>query len=110
MWCFEYMKESLPSLYELFAEKLAAHPELLSVARENCQRWLREGHSAPERLREWDALLADAQAGIAGMVRLQRVLAGTDDSNGRLREFHPLAGILTREERRRAKELCGYRH
>lgn len=104
------MKESLPSLYDLFAEKLAAHPELLAVARENCQRWLREGHSAPDRLREWDALLADAEAGAAGMTRLRQVLAGADESRGRLREFHPLAGILTREERRHARELCGYRH
>ena len=104
------MNEALPSLYELFAQKLAAHPELLSVARENCQRWLREEHSAPERLREWDRLLAEAQAGSTGMDRLQRVLTGTDETAGRLREFHPMAGILTREERRRARELCGYRH
>ncbi|HUR58469.1 MAG TPA: hypothetical protein VM029_12205 [Opitutaceae bacterium] len=104
------MNESLPSLYELFAQKLAAHPELLAVGRENCQRWLREEHSAPDRLREWDALLAEAQSNAEGMARLQRVLAGTDETQGRLREFHPLAGILTREERRRARELCGYRH
>jgi hypothetical protein len=110
MFYFDCVKESLPSLYELFAAKLTTHPELLAVARENCQRWLREGHSAPDRLREWDALLAEAQHGGAGMARLQQVLEGRDDSQGRLREFHPLAGILTREERRRARELCGYRH
>ncbi len=104
------MNESLPSLYELFAQKLAAHPELLSMARETCQRWLREGHGAADRLREWDALLAEAQAGAEGMARLQRVLAATDETEGRLRDFHPLAGILTREERRHARELCGYRH
>ena len=104
------MNESLPSLYELFAQKLAAHPELLQVARDNCQRWLREDHSAPDRLRQWDALLAEAQTSADGMARLQRVLAGTDETQGRLRDFHPLAGILTREERRGARELCGYRH
>ena len=104
------MNESLPSLYELFARKLLAHPELLNMARETCQRWLREGHSASDRLNAWDRLLAEAQAGREGMERLQRVLAGTDETEGRLREFHPLAGILTREERRRARELCGYRH
>jgi len=32
------------------------------------------------------------------------------DGSGRLRDFHPMAGILTREERREARELCGYRH
>jgi hypothetical protein len=28
----------------------------------------------------------------------------------RLKEFSPFAGVLTREERRQARELCGYRH
>jgi hypothetical protein len=32
------------------------------------------------------------------------------DGSGRLRDFHPMVGILTREERREARELCGYRH
>ena len=104
------MREELPSLYELFAAKLTAQPELLRVGRENIRRWLEQGHTTPQRLREWDDLLADAEAGPDGMARLQSVLAGTDDSGGRLREFHPLAGILTREDRRRARELCGYRH
>ena len=64
------MNELLPSLYELFAQKLAAHPELLAVGRENCRRWLNEGHSAPDRLREWDALLAEAQ--VAGSAASQK--------------------------------------
>jgi hypothetical protein len=104
------MNVARTSLWELLAEKLAAHPELLAVARENCARWLREGHSGAARLQEWDALLAGAQASAEGFTRLRAVLIGTDESAARLRDFHPLAGILTREERRRAKELCGYRH
>jgi hypothetical protein len=104
------MSAPLSSLYELLAEKLAAHPELLAVARENCARWLREGHSGAERLREWDALLAEAQASDAGFARLRAVLRGDNERDARLRDFHPLAGILTREERRKARELCGYRH
>jgi hypothetical protein len=99
-----------PSLYELLLEKLEQQPQLLAVARENCARWLREGHSAPERLREWDALLADAQQTESGRARLRAVLRGETLELERLREFHPLAGILTREERRRARELCGFRH
>ncbi len=70
------MSVALISLWELLAEKLAAHPELLAVARENCARWLREEQS----------------------------------SAARLRDFHPLAGILTREEQRRTRELCSYWH
>jgi hypothetical protein len=99
-----------PGLWELLANKLSAHPELLAVARENCARWLREGHSGAARLREWDALLAEAQASPGGFVRLREVLLGATEADARLRDFHPLAGILTREERRQAKELCGYRH
>lgn len=98
------------SLWEQLADKLTAQPGLLGVARENCARWLREGHSGANRLREWDVLLAEAQADEAGFARLRKVLLDDDESSARLREFHPLAGILTREERRQAKELCGYRH
>ena len=101
---------SAPSLWELLANKLSAHPELLAVARETCARWLREGHTGATRLREWDALLAEAQASPAGFARLHDVLLGTTEAGARLRDFHPLAGILTREERRQTKELCGYRH
>jgi len=28
----------------------------------------------------------------------------------RMRDFHPFAGILSREQRRQAAELCAYRH
>ena len=104
------MSVALTSLWELLAEKLAAHPELLAVARENCARWLREGHNSAARLREWDALLAAAQASAEGFTRLHAVLTGDDERAVRLRDFHPLAGILTREERRWAREICGYRH
>ena len=104
------MSVTISSFWELLAEKLKAHPELLRVARENCARWLREGHSAAARLQEWDDLLAEAEASAPGFARLQKVLSATDEHSARLREFHPLAGILTREERRQAKELCGYRH
>ena len=104
------MNVASSSLCGLLAQKLASRPELLAVARENCARWLREGHSGAARLREWDALLADAQSSAAGFDRLREVLLGTNDADVRLRDSHPLAGILTREERRQARELCGYRH
>jgi hypothetical protein len=71
---------------------------------------LREGHSAPQRLRAWDEVLAAAEHGATGRERLQEILAGANAADERLREFHPFAGILTREERRQARELCGYRH
>jgi hypothetical protein len=101
---------ALPTIWELLAEKLARQPELLAVARENCARWLSEGHSAPQRLREWDEVLAAAELNEPGRERLQKILTGANEADERLREFHPFAGVLTREERRQARELCGYRH
>jgi len=99
-----------PSFWDLLADKLARHPELLAVARDNCARWLDEGHSAPQRLRQWDDLLAAAEQSDAGRRRLREILAGANEADARLRDFHPFAGILSREERRQARELCGYRH
>ena len=104
------MNGAMSSFFELLADKLTRRPELLAVARGNCARWLNEGHSAPQRLREWDDLLATAERSEAGWQRLREVLAGKTEADARLREFHPFAGILTREERRQARELCGYRH
>jgi hypothetical protein len=44
------------------------------------------------------------------MCRLLELLLSVGEEDTRLREFNPFPGILTREERRQARELCGYRH
>ena len=85
------LNATLPTFWELLAEKLARQPELLAVARRNCARWLGEGHSAPQRLRAWDELLAAAEQNEAGRRRLREVLAGANEADERLREFHPFA-------------------
>ena len=100
------MSELRPGFWELTADKLQSHPELLAVARGNCVRWLADGHNGADYLREWDALLSQAQDGKTESLREAMLCEGSE----RLRDFHPMAGILTREERREARELCGYRH
>ena len=100
------MNETRPSFRELTADKLQSHPELLAVPRDNCARWLADGHNGPEYLRQWDALLCRAQSGEFEPLRKAMLGEGSEP----LRDFHPMAGILTREERREARELCGYRH
>ncbi len=99
-----------PSYWQLVADKLQRAPGLLQVARDNIVRWRAQDQTAPHRLEQWERLLIEAQAGEPGMRRLVNVLLGTEDENERLREFNPFPGILTREERRQARELCGYRH
>ena len=95
---------------ELVARKLEREPALLAVPLANIARWLDEGHSAPHRLQEWKELLQEAQTSAPAMRRLLRTLRAAEPEAERLRDFNPFAGILTREERRQASELCGYRH
>lgn len=105
------MHDSRPaSTYlQLVARELLQRPELLAVARDNVRRWVAAGAQARDRLQTWDALLADAQAGLDGMARLQAVLSADDPESQRLCEFAPFAGLLTREQRREARDLCGFR-
>jgi hypothetical protein len=99
-----------PSYWQLVADKLQREPGLLQVARDNITRWRAQGQTAPHRLDQWERLIVEAQAGEQGMRNLVDVLLGAGEEHGRLREFNPFPGVLTREERRQARELCGYRH
>ena len=99
-----------PGYWQLVADKLQRAPELLQVARDNIVRWRAQGQTAPHRLEQWERILIDARSSENGLRRRMNVLLGTGEENQRLREFSPFPGILTREERRQARELCGYRH
>ena len=46
------MSELRPGFWELTADKLQSHPELLAVACGNCARWLADGHNGADYLRE----------------------------------------------------------
>lgn len=98
------------SYWELLAHKLETNPESYSKALETCERWLADGHSGAVQLRKWRELLIAAREDRPGRDRVQQVLRGDAAADERLREFNPFAGVLSREERRRARELCGYRH
>ena len=99
-----------PSYWQLVADKLQRAPGLLQVARDNIVRWRAQGQTASHRLEHWERILMDAQGSERGMRHLMSVLMGAEEENERLRDFNPFPGILTREERRQARELCGYRH
>ena len=99
-----------PSYWGLLSDKIERDPSVLRRASATVERWLADGHSAPHRLAEWRTLLEEAQIHPSGLERLLEVLRGTDEASQRLKDFSPFAGVLTREERRRARELCGFRH
>ena len=96
--------------WDLVAEKIARDPDGVRRALATVERWLADGHSAPHRLAEWRTLLEQAGTTPTGLARLLEVLRGTSESSRRLKDFGPFAGVLTREERRQARELCGFRY
>jgi hypothetical protein len=101
---------TLPGYWERLAHRVEQEPACLDVVLQTIDRWLADGHSAPHRLTEWRRLILAAQQGPNGMQILLTVMTSDDPADVRLRDFTPFAGILTREERRNTKELCGYRH
>ncbi len=98
------------SFWGMLHDRLARDPAALGMALETLDRWQAEGHTAPHRLAEWRAILEQARQSTEGRETLKQALLSEDEASARLRDFHPFAGILSREERRRARELCTYRH
>ncbi len=103
-------KQTMSTFAELVADALLADPALLQTAQATNTHWRQLGAHGDKWLDCWDVLLADARASAQGMAHLQQVLRAPDAQSQRLREFAPLAGLLPREVRRKARDLCGYRH
>ena len=99
-----------PSYWALLARKIEQNPSLLDTVMCTIDRWLAEEHSASHRLVQWRQLVLAAQRQPAALSALLRILTSEDPADSRLRDFNPFPGILTREERRQTRELCGYRH
>lgn len=87
------------ALHCLIAQKIAADPTLLEVARRNIAAWrARYGNSPSRALEEWRAILARPWPEIAALI------IGPDEDAARLRRSSPFAGVLTAAERRRVYE------
>ena len=95
---------------QLVAQALPHRPEMLAVARQNIARWLASGGHAPAQLHAWDDLLEQAQTSPSGLDAVIAILEGRDEARSRLLEFQPFAGVLPREARRKAVDLCTWRH
>jgi len=98
----------MQTLHELTADKLERDPSLLAIPLENIDRWLACGHTAPHRLEQWRAILLHAQASPEGLHQLLALLRDRDEATGRLRDFAPFAGVLTRQERHQSASPCAY--
>jgi hypothetical protein len=88
----EWIDRRSLALHAAVAEKLAAQPKLLDVARANIARWRKTG-PAPA-LCEWEDLIERMP-----LPRLLEILRSPSEPARRLRQSSPFAGVLSPEER-----------
>src|SRR6266436_2499242 len=103
------------TLHELIADKLeradpASREALLRVPLENIDRWLANGHTAPQRLEQWRRIILCAQNSPKGFQDLLVLLRDRGEATERLRDFAPFAGVLTAAERLPVIRQCVYSH
>ena len=98
----------MKTLHDLAADKIERDPSLLRIPLENIDRWIANGHTAPQRLEQWRQFILRAQQSPDGFQELLTLLRDRSEATERLRDFAPFAGILTAAERRQAVSLCAY--
>lgn len=90
------------AMHCLIAQKIAADPALLAVARRNIAAWReRYGDSPPRALDEWREILDRPWPEIAALI------TDPGEAGARLRQSSPFAGVLTQAERRKVYEAFG---
>ena len=87
------------AMHCVIAQRIAADPALLDVARRNLAAWRsRYGNSPPRALEEWREILERPWPDIAALI------TDPGESATRLRQSSPFAGVLTAAERKRVYE------
>jgi hypothetical protein len=97
-------------IYPLIAERVARDGSAVDEAIAVLDRWDREQVGPAARRNAWRSLLVSARAGALGREALIELLLDPGEDARRLKDFAPFAGVLTREERRKAFLQCTYDH
>jgi hypothetical protein len=82
------------ALHRRVADKLAADPGLLELARANVRRWQASYEVSSQALAEWDKILESSLDDIMAL------LVDHSENAIRLRQSSPFAGVLTEAERK----------
>lgn len=91
------------------ADKLAEHPELLSVPLDNIARWIAAGRhttASVKRLEQWRAWILEAQRDEAAFRRLLDLLRDDSEEARHWKSWSPFAGVLEAGERREILSRC----
>ncbi|MDP6630180.1 MAG: hypothetical protein QGH42_03395 [Kiritimatiellia bacterium] len=97
-------------IYPLIVERLKWDETVLDRAIEVLDKWDEREVGPARRRNEWRKLLLAAKAGEEGYNALLELLSDSGDEARRLKDFAPFAGILPREDRRKAFLQCTYDH
>ncbi|MBM3881224.1 MAG: hypothetical protein FJ387_16125 [Verrucomicrobia bacterium] len=105
----------MKTLHDLVADKLeradlASRDALLRIPLDNIDRWLANGHTAPQRLEQWRQILLRAQQSPDGFQALLTLLRDRSEIATHLKSFDPFPGVLTTLERREYLLQCAYAH
>jgi hypothetical protein len=91
------------------ADKLAEHPELLSVPLDNIARWIAAGRhttASVKRLEQWRSWILEAQQDEAAFVRLLDLLRDDSEEARHWKSWSPFAGVLEAGEVSAIYESC----
>lgn len=98
------------NLYPLIAEAIERDPSVLERATATLRHWETSGAIPAPRAAQWNELLDKARLTSEGMADLLRLLREDGVEAGRIRDFAPFAGVLSREQRRSVFLSCSYDH
>ncbi len=88
------------AVHRLAAERLREKPKLLETAKTNLRNWMDANPNVPAWL-EWKMILETEN-----LVNILKIITAETDEGQRLRSSSPFAGLITKEERRQAIEIC----
>jgi len=97
-------------MFHLIADKIERDPLWLQTGLDNIARWIANGSTQQEKLREWERLILAAQESEEGMEALLRALRDDGERADFFRNFAPFAGVLTTAEHRIVDEICAFAH
>jgi hypothetical protein len=91
------------------ADKLERQPDLLGIALENIESWIKGGRLGDtQMLEQWKQIIEAARADRQGMEALLQLLREESEEVRSLKSCSPFAGVLTREER--DQFTCAWSH
>jgi hypothetical protein len=98
------------NIYPLVVARLRRDEALIDEALRVLDHWDRQGLGQARRRGQWREILSAAKVSREGFDSLIALLEDTGERARRLKDFAPFAGVLSREERRKAFSACSYDH